>query len=338
MSRSRKRRSKRKSGLVSLKVKFIFWLLLIAVIGWGGTTLFRGYKMIEAIEAPAGHDFIVSDNPDSITLLLVQQSSQPASLDELAVTRVNFSTNAIKTLRLPVQVSDGRTNVGQYIESRYYKEAQIAIEQQLALPIDGYVIQTRAQQQEEASVSVLSVLTGQAVVNLWDMTVGMPFTLGSINPIHTSLSPQQVWQTLWLASQEPIDTIAVSVPPSALEVIESKAVLNPAVIDPIIKQNFTYPTIQEQQTTVVVKNGTPIEGLASQMGRFVSNMGGEIVAVESADTNNEKSSITSYTQSALSQKLSSYLGITEDKQSKTGRERSDVEIIVGTDALTRLGQ
>src|SRR5690606_3510270 len=138
------------------------------------------------------------------------------------------------------------TSVGQYIESRYYKEAQIAIEQQLALPVDGYIIQTRDQQLEQANTSVINVLAGQSSVNLWDMTAGIPVSLGSINPMHTSLSPQQVWQILWLASQEPVDTIAINVPTSALQVIESKAVLNPTVLDPIIKQNFTYPSIQEQ--------------------------------------------------------------------------------------------
>lgn len=336
MSRRRRAKRAKRKSLIGLRPKLVVSLVLVMVIAWVGVTAYRGYQAIDQLTPPNGHDFITLPDLTTYTFLVVNQGQQPAQLDELAIAQINFADESLTTLRLPTQLSDGRTSIGQYIESRYYKEAQIAVEQQIALPINGYLIHTR-QSEELTGVELSDIVTGQQSLNAWDASVGLPFLLEGAVPVSTNISTQQLWRMLWIASKS-TQEYTTTVPPTALQVSQAKATLDPAQIDPMVQELFSLDRVQEQQTSVVVKNGTSVPGMATQMGRMVANLGGEVVAVEPANTSHEDSSLTTDQSSAMATNLSQYLGIPVDQSQKTGRERSDIELVIGVDALTRLGQ
>ena len=335
MSRRRPIGKRRRGSALFIKVA-----LAAAVLGgaaWTGATIFQLWQKVDTLPEVKGHDFIAHQSETPI-LVIAQQSAQAAQLESLIVLKADFDQRTIVALELPSNLSDDTTTVGQYLESHYYKEMQLAIEGQLALPLSGYVIQSRSLAREGKGTMVTN-LSLQAPPSWWSTTIGLPFWLESNAPVATNLSEWQLLQLAWLVRDlELSPTDITQVPASATLTKDERIQLAPDLIDPIIQDLFISDNVKHEAMSIVVKNATHVDGLAALASRFVANMGGEVVAVEPADTAQTDSSITAERDSNLTRSVNQFLGIPTTIQPQSGRERADVELVIGTDALARLGK
>ena len=335
MNRRRPIGKRRKSSALFIKIT-----LAVAVLGgiaWTGATIFQLWQKVDALPEVKGHDFIAHQS-EAPVLVIAQQSAQAAQLESLIILKADFNQRTIVALELPTGLTDSTTSVGQYLESHYYKEMQLAIESQLALPLSGYVIQPRSLAQE-GKTSLVPSLNLHSPPSWWYTTVGLPFWLKSKAAIATNLSEWELLQLAWLIRDLELGQADITqVPASAVLTTDEQIQLAPDLIDPVIQDLFISDNVKGEAMSIVVKNATHVDGLAALASRFVANMGGEVVAVEPADTAQTDSSITAEKASSLTQSINQFLGIPTTIQPQSGRERADVELVIGTDALARLGK
>lgn len=334
--RRRRSGSRRRSG-GGILIKLIIFVIIVGSLGWLGVTKYQLWQKIETLPEVKGHDFITSATEVPV-LVIAKQSTTPAQLDSLIVLKADFEEREVKALSLPVKLSDGATSIGQYLESNYYKEMQLAIEGQLALPLTGYIVQPRSANPTDA-VSLIDSFTLDTPPDWWSTTIGLPLWLNNALPLSTNLSEWQVLQLSWLIRDLNYDDTKLSqIPQEAQIVTDDLLQLIPDKIDPIVQDLYISNAVKSEATSVVVKNATHIDGLAALASRFVANMGGVVVAVEPADTAQTGSSITAEKDSSLTRSVNQFMGIPTTIQPQTGRERADVQLIIGTDALARLGR
>lgn len=107
---------------------------------------------------------------------------------------------------------------------------------------------------------------------------------------------------------------------------------NDAQKSTIISLAFTDPNIYEENQIIEVVNATNIYGLGGNLANLVSNIGGNVVLVSSADKRETTSKIIySGKLSYTAQRLSSYLNYPLEKKDK--KNIFDVIIIIGEDKL-----
>jgi hypothetical protein len=335
MRRRRAGSNRRKNR--GLLAKLVSAVLVIGVLGWGVVVTYQLWQKVDTLPAAKGHDFITYQTKAPV-LAVIKQSAQAATLDALTIIKVDLDQRTIAALELPINLSDGTTSIGQYLESHYYKEMQLGIESQLALPLSGYIIQPRSTAATD-KVSLVDNFNLSNPPSWWSTTIGLPAWLHNASPVTTNLSQWELLQIAWLVRDLHLDhTNLTQVPSTAQQVADGQLQLLPNQIDPLIQAEFISPEARREVTSIVVKNATHVSGLAALASRFVANMGGEVVAVEPADTSQTNSSITAENETNLTQSLNQFLGIPTTTRSQTGRERADVELIIGTDALARLGK
>ncbi len=335
MSRRRSKARRRKGG--GLLVKLVVFGVVVGTVGWLGATMVQLWQKIEPLPAVNGHDFIATSTQSPV-LVIAQQSNQAAQLDSLTILKADFEQRTVAALRLPLNLSDGVTEVGQYLESHYYKEMQLAIEGQLALAVTGYIIQPRVTEVDRKT-SLVESFSLHTPPDWWSTTIGLPLWLDSASSVATNLSEWQLLQLAWLLRDLPVSqSTVVQLPATAKQTTDGKLQLVPDVTDPIVQNLFISDAVRHEATSIVVKNATHVDGLAALASRFVANMGGEVIAVEPADTAQTGSSITAETNTSLTRSINQFLGVPTTIQPQTGRERADVELVIGTDALSRLGK
>lgn len=335
MSRRRATGKRRKGG--GLLIKLLLMAVALGSIGWVGATAFQLWQKIDTLPEVKGHDFI-SHQTETPVLVIAKQSAQPAVLESLLILKADLKNRTVAMLELPLNLSDGTTTIGQYLESHFYKEMQLALEGQLALPLTGYIIQPRIPTQSN-NVSQVDSFNLRTPPSWWSTTMGLPIWLNSTAPVSTNLTEWQLLQLNWLMRDlELSQSDIVKIPGTALQVSDGLIQLPPDQIDPIIQGAFISEDVRNEALSIVVKNATNVDGLASMASRFAANMGGEVVAVEPADTAQTSSSVIAEKDSSLTRQINQFLGIPTTIRAQTGRERADVELIIGTDALVRLGR
>lgn len=100
----------------------------------------------------------------------------------------------------------------------------------------------------------------------------------------------------------------------------------------IISLSFTDPQVYQDNQSVEVINATDTFGLGNRLANLITNIGGNVVLVQSAEKNQEESEIIYYKEKTYTVKyLSRYLGFKTTQTNKRGV--ADVIIILGSDSL-----
>jgi hypothetical protein len=317
------------------------WLRLVAAIvvlagvgSWGYIVWNEAAQQISPEKVASTHSFL-SQASDRPTLLLMTPGQESGTLASLTVIRFDPTERRIAVLELPINLSDNQTLAGQFFSNAYLKELQQLVESAIAVPLTGYVVMQPKGGQ--ATVPNFDYLQTQA--SFWNLTIGLPFTLQRMPQVESNLSAAEIWRYLWMLHNINPEKLDVEVvPPAALLAQESGVSISPDAVDPVARQLFSLQEIRDEEVSVVVKNATATVGLAGLVGRFIGNMGGEVVAVEPADQTVSRSIMTAETPFRLTDHVSKSLGLDFKQEVGSGRERADVEIILGADILHRLGK
>lgn len=338
----RRSTSRRSHGGIGKLVRRLIFLCILAAVGWWAISayLIAGSR-IQAYPADSAKGFIVTDSPKPV-MLVVQQGGGTGQLDRLMVARISQDPMTLQVLELPSNLSNGRATVGQLIEQGSYRQAQQAVEQAVAMPINGYMVQPRERGRgsDSSGQGWANLLTHQQPPSWWDTTVNLPWWLNRQPTIKTSLNKTEVAQLVWLLRD--IDEEQVTSQPSSSGAtaanqqgyVESVA----EIMDPLVAKVLVDQQALDEGVTVVIKNATEVPGLAAQLSRYIKHLGGEVVAVDADDTGQEESSLRATTASRLSNDAARFLGVPFTQTARTGRERADLEIIAGQDILGRIGE
>lgn len=338
---ARRHHAKRRGKPATVK-SWVIRVLLLAVVGaiawWAVTGAMTIKQKISAYPTKTSHAFITTEDKNPV-LLVIEQGQQTAQLSSLMVMRFDHEQRSISAIQLPANLSDGQTTAAEYLESGYYKELQQMVEQTLALPINGYIIQPR-------SIGVMgqaswpSVLARQPKPSWWQTTIDAPWWLGRQPMLKTNISTWQLMQLLWLARDADESNVNIHTAAAALfhRNQDGNLVADTSQLDTVVKQVLADQQAIDEGVSVVVKNATDVSGMAGLVSRYVSHLGGEVIAVEASDSGQVNSSMKSEKASRLSQNIESMLGVPLTTTSLTGRERSDMELVVGVDMLNRVGK
>lgn len=321
------------------------WAIRLAVVGlialilvWFGLTYTRLQTKVQPLSAESGtssHAFIATNTAKVPTLLVIRQGEKPSTIDQLMVVKIDQQQRHLVTLKLPTNLSDGQTSAGQYLENKYYRELQQLVETSLALPLTGYLIEPRG---VTASQSWINYLEQQSSPSWWDTTAGLPQWLPELPVAQTNLTGWQLVQTMWLVRDLGEVAKVSTVPAEAQQSVDRQVVLKEEVIDPLITSLFVDQAAKDEAVSLVIKNATSTSGLAALVARYAEHMGGEVVAVEPSDSNQTRSSMSASRSSHLSDAVSQFLGVPLTQEPTTGRERAEMELILGQDVISRLGQ
>lgn len=108
--------------------------------------------------------------------------------------------------------------------------------------------------------------------------------------------------------------------------------INELEIDKIVAELFNDKAITEEKLSIQIVNATGVSGLANRATRLISNMGGNVVLLSTAEDSIATSEILYIGEKTYTvEKLSSVLGIAL-KESKTA-QLSDIIIIIGKDKV-----
>jgi hypothetical protein len=224
------------------------------------------------------------------------------------------------------------------LASGYYKELQQMVEQTLALPLSGYLVQTQIVATDSAA-SWENVLSRQPQPTWWQTTVSLPWWLQQQPALKTNLSTWQLVQTLWVVRDAADAHVTIKdADPSLFFTQDGMTVADTAALDPLVAETFASGDGNSPTISVVVKNATNVTGLASMVARYVKHLGGEVIAVEASDSGQANSSVKSETRTNFSDNMSALVGVPFTPTPRTGRERADAELIVGIDMLNRVGE
>lgn len=106
-------------------------------------------------------------------------------------------------------------------------------------------------------------------------------------------------------------------------------------IQAIVSNSFTDSSIVEEKQSIEIVNATEIGGLAARLANLISNMGGNVILITTADSPVQISEIQ-YTgeKNYTVKKLAGVLGFKTVKKNRSSI--SDVIIVIGKDALGHL--
>jgi hypothetical protein len=329
------RRSKQQHTPIALGGWLIRGVMVITIglIGWWAITAFSAIKQ-KINPFPANNHPFITSQADNPVILIIQQTT-PGSLQSLAVARVDHHSHTVSVVELPTTLSDGQTTAAEYLASGYYKELQQMVEQTIALPINSYMVQTAPSRATDWA----RLMIGQPKPNWWQTTLGAPWWLSQQPILQTNMSAWQLTQTLWLIRDTADSQRSIKTAPTTMFIDrQGLLVADTTQLDSLVGQALVDSQASQAVVSLVVKNATQVSGLAALVARYAQHMGGDIVAVEPADTNQTTTSLKAEKTSVFSQNMTQLLGVPLTVASRTGRERSDAELIVGVDALTRIGK
>lgn len=219
---------------------------------------------------------------------------------------VSFSPNTKTASILKVQVKNK--------EKEMVKKLNIS--RLLQIPIDGVVDSTNVKQIVSFNENI-------------DSSLGM-ILLNSRN-LKTNLTFIDFFR-LWILSKNipshevKIKEITVSLPLNKEEEI---------LIDKICSQIFIDNIMVEEKVSIQIINGTGVLGLGNRLAKFITNMGGNVVLVSTADEIIDNSEIDYFDEKTYSyKKLKQVLNFKENKMEKEGI--ADLIIIIGKNSLADL--
>lgn len=110
---------------------------------------------------------------------------------------------------------------------------------------------------------------------------------------------------------------------------------NNLVVDKTINGLFLDPTIMSERLSIQVVNGTGVSGLGNRLTRLITNLGGEVVAVNTSEKELNDSKITyNDKKSYTAERLGRILGFKLVKKQESGF--SDIVIEIGNDRINSL--
>jgi len=184
----------------------------------------------------------------------------------------------------------------------------------LGLPIDGYI-----QSGDK---------TTKEIVNDFRSLLGIKDLLSNIQ---TDLSPVELIRLGLGLSKVRFDKVG-SINLAELEVFEND-IADPMRLDNIVAQNFSDSQIVKEQVTIAVFNGTDKPGLASQVARMISNMGGNVIIQSSFEGSVPSTFITGkegYTKKRLKQVFCSGQSC-DNIPANSSDFRAQINIVLGRD-------
>lgn len=92
---------------------------------------------------------------------------------------------------------------------------------------------------------------------------------------------------------------------------------------------FVDPAISEEKVSIQITNATDVVGLGNRLTKYIANMGGNVVLVNSSKDAQSKSRILYQKESYTVKKISEMLGI--EREEKKMNSISDIIIIIGKD-------
>ena len=114
-------------------------------------------------------------------------------------------------------------------------------------------------------------------------------------------------------------------------------------LDELVKKYFADSRIKKEGIKIEILNATDYPGLANQLARLVTNMGGEVISVANSSINPPADGLTSsiqYQEKELKknytlQKLERILGV-KAEIGEMAESRADLVILVGEDYRERI--
>ncbi len=178
----------------------------------------------------------------------------------------------------------------------------------LGVPVDGYM-----------KVTYPVLLKGDK-----DIAIFFESSLFSFSNVQTNLTIIDIIRFLFFSKTTPGYSIKIQ------NSLGQLSQLDELVKDKIISNLFVDPAIVEEKTSIQVVNGTGISGLGNRFAQLITNMGGNVIAVTTADTTLQTTSIFYYDQKNYTvQKFEKLLKVSPMPLLK--REISDIIIILGKD-------
>lgn len=108
-----------------------------------------------------------------------------------------------------------------------------------------------------------------------------------------------------------------------------------STLDKIIPQLFSDETIEKENLSIKIVNGTDVAGLGNRLGRLISNMGGNVVIIASADRTENSSQISYFGKKTYTvEKISKILGFKLNRLDK--KAIADIVIMIGEDSLAKI--
>lgn len=159
-----------------------------------------------------------------------------------------------------------------------------------------------------------------------DIALELQSLLFSYGKVETTLTPIDILR-LWL--------FAKGVSSSSLTLREVSPTLAQGSIDRISSSLFLNYSLSQENASIQIINGTGALGLGSRLARLITNMGGNVVSVETSDDPIRQSKITYQTKKTYTlEKLVRVLGF----QSSLSEEKgiADIVLTLGQDSIPRV--
>jgi len=126
-------------------------------------------------------------------------------------------------------------------------------------------------------------------------------------------------------------TLTRAIPENSINIVIIKDV-SQLDLNKVVERLVTDAFIENDHQTIKIVNGTEVSGLGNRLARFVTNMGGNVIMVET-ESNKEKKSFISYTdkKTYTVERLQKILGyeVVKNKDNTI----SDITIAIGEDKL-----
>lgn len=150
--------------------------------------------------------------------------------------------------------------------------------------------------------------------------------LFSYGKAETTLTPIDILR-LWL--------FAKGVPSSSFAFQEISSTLAQASIDRISSSLFLDYSLSQENVSVQIVNGTGVLGLGNRLARLITNMGGNVVSVETSDDLIKQSKITYQTKKTYAlEKLVRVLGFPSSFLEEKGI--ADIVLTLGEDSIPKV--
>ncbi|MBI2195989.1 LytR C-terminal domain-containing protein [Candidatus Daviesbacteria bacterium] len=190
------------------------------------------------------------------------------------------------------------------------------------------------------SISIITVQNAAAIPQI-SKFLGIPIdTRVRLNNRYNEDIPQQLKTMLFYFNNFETDLtfidlfrlwfFAKGVPSSSFTLREISSSLDEAAIDRTSSSLFLDYTLSRENISIQVINGTGVLGLGNRLARLITNTGGNVVSVETAESLVEKSELSFHTEKTYTlEKLKKILGFQTRKLEEKGI--ADIIITIGQD-------
>ncbi len=187
-------------------------------------------------------------------------------------------------------------------------DTQKSVEKFLGIPVDGFIQGEKQYVQEEKDIPLF-------VRNL----------IFNYNRLQTNMTPIDLVR-LWF--------FAKSVPTYSIVIQHLSTPVDQLVMDKRMVTLFSDNSVSQEKLSIQIINGTGVAGLGNRLARIITNMGGNVVVVSTANTVVKTSHIAYYgQQSYTAQKLNKILNASLSTMQKP--EISDIIVTIGMDQASK---